>query len=581
MAKIGGIKPKSAQCGKVNSLRLFNSCEIDEENYNLLRKKAIITNIVTNENYVMKLSSKDSKYFAYPFATYMRVKERYINIDNQQSSFVLEYYNGQKIVRTQFSDSVLNTKEIKALLSYGVIFDETSSTDLIKYLMISKSQAPITNVYHRLGWNNTPDENTFKGYKIFSDNPESINGKYVGSIDLAPKGDLKKWTAMVSKHVQGNTSMELALVLGFASPVLSLINDIIDIGSLVFNFCCTSSKGKTTAAMLAASVSSNPAVNRGTLITYNATENAILETISCLNNLTVGLDEVGMNSVTSFSRLLYSLASGTSKKRLNGDSTLKEDKHFCSIVLSTAEYNLLTDKTPDGVKTRVFELNDQFSTSAENSNAIKKVVMSNYGLAGEKFIKFIVDNMEHDKSDLLDIYYDYENMLSEMTTEYESNLRSRVISKLAVILTTAAILNEANILEQPLDMSRMAEYLADIVSNCCSYETSDERLLNIVAEEIIKNQHHFFGNEETLFSTCWGSVVEKDNYIIAKIFQNKFEDLMLQKGVINYTQSLKLLKDKGHLICETDRLTKRIKNKKGVKIPCYCLVIPKAVTKKH
>ena len=121
---------------------------------------------------------------------------------------------------------------------------------------------------------------------------------------------------MVKEQISGNTSLELALVLGFASPVLSLLNDSYDIGSLVFNFSNTSSKGKTTAAMLAASVFSNPAMNKGTLITYNATENAIIETISSMNSLTVGLDEVGMSSFRDFSKLLYAICSGTSKKKI-------------------------------------------------------------------------------------------------------------------------------------------------------------------------------------------------------------------------------------------------------------------------
>lgn len=579
--KIGGKKSKSAQCGNTNAPCLFKKSEIDEATYKSLIKNVKTPNIIANKTYIMRLTAKDDKFYAYPFATYMRVKEHYINEDNQQSSFLLEYYNGQKVVERQFSDSILNTKEIGALLNYGILFDETASKDLIKYLMISKAQAPIISVYGRLGWRITTSEKMFKGYKSITDNYEKANGKYTGSVDLTPKGDLKVWTAMVNEQISGNTSLEFALVLGFASPVLSLLNESYDIGSLVFNFSNTSSKGKTTAAMLAASVFSNPAMNKGTLITYNATENAIIETISSMNSLTVGLDEVGMSSVKNFSKLLYGICSGTSKKRLNGDATLKEDKQFSSVIISTAEYNILNENSPDGLIARVFEINDQLTTSAENSNAIKKVVMSNYALAGEKFIKFIIDNLDDDKSNLHDVYFEMEQWLSELTAEYKSDLRSRVISKLAVILVTADLLNEANILGFQLDMDTMADYLAEIVCACSSYITSDEKLLDIVAEEIAVNKHHFSCNEETQFSACWGSIVDKNSYVIVKMFQNKFDDLMLTKNIQNYTKSLKILKDKGCLLCECDRLTKRVTTKNGLKIPCYCFVIKKSALKKH
>lgn len=435
--KSGGLKNKSAQCGNTNTLCLFEKSKIDEAKYNLLRKNIITTNITTNEDFIMKLTTKGNEFYVYPFAIYMRVKERYINEDNQQSSFLLEYCNGKDVVEKEFSDSILNTKEIGALLSYGITFDETASNDLIKYLMISKMQAHITSVYNRLGWNITSNEIKFKGFRLITDNNEKVNGRYRGSIDLAPKGDLKVWTAMLKKQVWGNTPLEFALVLGFAAPILSLLNDSFNIGSLLFNFSNTSSKGKTTAAELAASVFANPAMNKGTLITYNATENAIIETISSMNSLTVGLDEVGMSSIKGFSKLLYAICSGTAKKRLNGDATLKEDKQFSTVVISTAEYNILNESSPDGLKARVFEINDQLTTSAENSNAIKKVVMSNHALAGEKFIKFIIENLDYDKSNLHDVYFEMEQWLSELTAEYKSDLRSRVISKLVVILVTA------------------------------------------------------------------------------------------------------------------------------------------------
>lgn len=41
----------------------------------------------------------------------------------------------------------------------------------------------------------------------------------------------------------------------------------------------------------------------------------------------------------------------------------------------------------DGIKTRVFQIEDTLTKNAQNSDNIKNVVMQNYGVAGNEYFK--------------------------------------------------------------------------------------------------------------------------------------------------------------------------------------------------
>ena len=153
--------------------------------------------------------------------------------------------------------------------------------------------------------------------------------------------------------------------------------------------------------MLATSVFSNPMLNRGCAISFNATENALIQFISSCGGHTVVVDEVALCYSKDFNRIMYSICNGRSKMRLSGDATQKEVTEFNGVVISTAEFSLLNEDTPNGIKARVFEIKDMLTDSAENSDNIKSCIYENYALAGEIFIKLLIH--KEDK-----VFADYE-----------------------------------------------------------------------------------------------------------------------------------------------------------------------------
>lgn len=110
--------------------------------------------------------------------------------------------------------------------------------------------------------------------------------------------------------------------------------------------------------MLCASVYSSPVLNKGVAITFNGTENALQEFLSQINGLSVVFDELGSSTITNLERLMYNFCLGRSKLRLNGDASLQEVKEFSSVIFTTSEISFVSEKSMDGIKTRVFQIED-------------------------------------------------------------------------------------------------------------------------------------------------------------------------------------------------------------------------------
>ncbi len=344
-----------------------------------------------NKNLIAKLMQEKDNYFLLVFSTYFKVVNKVVSKDDGTVSIIIALNNGIDIREITFSSDILTSFGIKDLLKYGVRYKEQDVRYVLEYILDSEEKADTIYGYEKHGFFQDENNLTFRS-NIILGNP-NLSNKYIyqGTMDLTPKGSLEKWSDMVQKEVISNVPMEFVLYASISSSLLSMLNLSNDYGSIIINLSNTSSKGKTTTAMLSASVFSNPVLNRGTAISYNGTENSIQEHIAKCNGLTVVLDEAAVSNTQNLQKMLYSISLGRSKMRLNGDSTQKEIKEFSSVIISTAEYNFIDDESMDGVKARVFEITDVLTKNAKNSENIKKAVISNYAVAGNIFIEHLIN----------------------------------------------------------------------------------------------------------------------------------------------------------------------------------------------
>lgn len=310
------------------------------------------------------------------------------------------------------------------------------------YLANSACKAPVSSIHSMLGWHVNEENMIFLSHEAITPEGIDLKSQYTGTLDLTPKGSLDAWLKIVSEEVMGNIPLTLSLIIGFSGIILGYLNHYMDIGSLMFALVGNSSSGKSTAAILAASIWGNPSFDKGLITTMNATEQALVSFVSQADSHIVVLDEAATGDRNSFRRVLYQFCSGRGRMRLNTDGELKETHSFNSVILTTSEFPIVDDTAPNGIRARVFQISEPLTKSADNADRIKECVYRNYGCAGVKFASFVV------KQKLESMISDY-NRAVKVLKKYHSDslysfggLTDRVLSKLAILLQCASYMNE-------------------------------------------------------------------------------------------------------------------------------------------
>ena len=554
--------------------------QIDEARYGQFKRKCGKTfPFFLSRKYLLYLEKKEEgqeeQYFLCSIATALKVSERILDMDTGITTVNIQCYDGSSERSHIFGSEIFSKFGAKSLLNYGIRFEEKNCEYILQYLIKSETIAPVRKMYAKLGWSNTPNGLPFKSGCTIGGNTEAES--YSGSMDLMPHGTLKTWIEMVKNEVLTNVPLSVVLLLGFASPILAYLNRTYDLGSIMVNLSNRSSKGKTTAAMLAASVFSNPVMNKGTMISYNATENALVEFVSSCKGHTVVLDEVGISSGKDFLKLMYTICNGRSKMRLNGDSTQKDIKEFSSIIISTAEFDLIHEDMPNGIRTRVFELRDTFTSSAENSDRIKKVVMQNYAVAGNEFAKYLINKIKNIESD-------YEDSKRKFMAYYatKQELTERIISKLSVLWVTLKYVTDCFSLE--FKENSIRNYLMKMEQQISAEAPSEDNLLEIVLQEVALDNKRYIKDHRLPSGQCFGMIWEDiDDFTEVLIIDTVFVNLMRKHNINDWKVRLKRLKEKNILQTEPDRLYKRITliSELG-RQKCYCFKIkPEIITEKE
>lgn len=553
----------------IDDVKHLGTISIDKEDYERLKRDTTVFPYVCGECWVGQLSKLDDAYSITIFATDIKVEKRLVDIDTGVVKLRIRYFDGMAVVERVFDCDILTKVGVKDLYKYGVRFAEEDAYKVVKYLVKSEGSATIIRSYSKLGWSKEGKIKLFRGHSALSTEGVHKGLTYDGQLDLKPTGDLEKWLAMVKTEVLKSTAMTVVMLLGFAGALVSLLNEKKDIGSIMFNLSNKSSKGKTTTAMLTVSVCSSPILNRGCAISFNATENALIQFISSCGGHTVVVDEIALSNSKDFNRIMYAICQGRSKMRLNGDATQKEVTEFNGIVISTAEFGLINEDTPNGIKARVFEIKDTLTDSAENSDNIKSCIYENYALAGEPFVKHLIQKGDG-------VFEDYEKDKKYLCDKCadKKELSERIFSKLAPIMTTARYVNE--IFQMGIDEVMVANYLLNLECQVSAEVKPEERLVEIVRQEVSRNASRYVIDKKTAnFCSCCGAVKTlSENKSEIQISQTEFERIMEEHGVNDWKSTLKMLKKQGILQTEGDRLSKRVTLVEAVgRVKCYCFLL--------
>ncbi len=291
-------------------------------------------------------------------------------------------------------DILVDDKEFpKALAKNKIAVKREQRTNLQNYLIEEynrlKSCNSIVYRHTRLGWLNMGDydlfltgENDFENFKSVSNR---INFEFCS-------GDNKLYYDFLIQYVFNNDNLTLAVAIGLSAVIVSRLKNKLNFGTIIFNFCGTTSTGKTTAAMLAASLFAAP-TKKGLVFNFNATTNALAERLMDIHGMPMIIDDILVNEKIDVSQLIYSLAEGSNKDRCytNGKIKSESNESFSGTIILTSEYPVLDcGNNNQGLIVRILATNNIIWTpNAETADVIKQKISENYGLVGNEFANFI------------------------------------------------------------------------------------------------------------------------------------------------------------------------------------------------
>ena len=239
-----------------------------------------------------------------------------------------------------------------------------------------------------------------------------------------------------------------------SAPLLDLAKAELD----GVNFSGTSSSGKSTAGQfIGASLFGDP---EKYAIKWWMTANAIEGACALYNDLPLIVDELGQATPSEIGELIYHVAGGVGKQRLDVQSVLKRSSRFRNKLLSTGEVTV-AERMRDAGKTMkagqeirmvdipvsgtygLFEKLYGHKSARQFADVLRKNTYRYYGTVGREFISHIAENWGAVKSNLdskLPIYSRYlEKGVSDMTPTDPEN---RVVNRWALAVFAGELASE-------------------------------------------------------------------------------------------------------------------------------------------
>jgi uncharacterized protein (DUF927 family) len=218
------------------------------------------------------------------------------------------------------------------------------------------------------------------------------------------RGTLDSWRDTVARPLAGNPMLQFGLAAAFAGPLLKPAG--LEGGG--FHLFGTSTIGKTTGVQVAASVwgcGADPAEAEAAFVRkWNTTGNAMEALAAAHNDCLLALDEIGEAQAREFGKLVYQLAGGQGKARLDSGANLKAVRTWRVLTLSTGETPAQAVIEAEGRRARAGQLvrmvdvpatgedggmvrDSHGMTAADFVHAMKRACAAHYGTAGPAFVR--------------------------------------------------------------------------------------------------------------------------------------------------------------------------------------------------
>lgn len=235
------------------------------------------------------------------------------------------------------------------------------------------------------------------------------------ALHYREKGNLDGWKRTVAELARGNSLLTLAISLAFVGPIMRWL----DMEGGGFHFRGASSTGKTSLGMAAGSAWGGGG-SQGFVSSWRATGNALEGVAYGHSETLLILDELALVDPQEAGNAAYALASGQGKARAQQSGALRKRAEWRVMVCSTGEIGLAdhmrsakrSERTMAGQELRLIDLSadagagfgaweslHNLPSPAAFSDAIKAACAAHYGFAGPAFVRGLVADPNHWKSE--------------------------------------------------------------------------------------------------------------------------------------------------------------------------------------
>ncbi len=402
--------------------------------------------------------------------------ERLINVDTDTEKVKLAFLKDEKWKKVIVEKSIIasNTAIVK-LANRGIDVNSNNSKDLVNYLsdMLEINQFSLSEGVTHLGW---VDED-FVPYtdRYIYDGDTSYSNIY---DSVTVKGDYDLWKKLVRELRKNSKTLRFVIAASFASSLVS----ILQINPFIVHIWGKSGNGKTVAQMVCASVWGNPAKGK-LLSSLDNTKVALERMMNFLSNLPLIADELQLtkNIFSNYDQLIYQLTEGKGKDRGTVDTGLTNVTEWDNIIITSGEEPITGSNSKEGVKNRVFEINDD-NTIIKEGNKVVNYILNNYGYAGKEFINLIDKNKIKDR---------YNELCEELKNVTESK---KQINAMACILVADEVVSEKIFNDNKFKLEEIKDYFTKDIDEA-------ERYKNAIYDFFYLNINKF---EESQIGEVWG-----------------------------------------------------------------------------
>ncbi|MDT4051842.1 DUF927 domain-containing protein [Staphylococcus arlettae] len=475
--------------------------------------------------------------------------------------------DGKNIERIETSD-ILTTQKLPRLVMFSFSINEKYIKSLGNALQLMRQSLPISTLYTGVGVLST-DEGTVISLDepyLSKDIEQSQADKIIceTKYDLQPKGTFEGWWQMYLDEVKGNLLLELAVVFGVSSLVTAYLKakHEVEFAGTIFSFVGNSSSGKSTSGALSASVAGNVNNGSNTLMkSLNGTRNGIESYLNDNHGVPIVLDELSSASFRDSTGLLYSIAEGLGRQRSDINGKAKGIRHWGTSIIVTGEHSIFKDSAKnDGLRVRTIEINEHFTKSAENADAIKKVTSANYGHVMPLVAKYLLNR----EAEVIQWFRTEHQWFKTQLENETSNTGIRMFKRYATITTSALILER--VIATPIDLDAVRDYLINYHLDSVSERDLSSKALETIVQFVAQNRGKF--SEDSKLSTIvenYGLIELKENCVQVKMLKDVFKQMLEENQYQDVNNVINALRDKDHIQSDPNRKTTKrsIKDAQG------------------